>query len=62
MVYGALTSPLRRTFPFEMALAAFVIFTVFLFWLVKVKERVVSWWDESAGQGSKVKSQMPDTI
>jgi uncharacterized membrane protein len=60
MVYGALTSPVRRTLPLEMAVVAFVIFTVFLFWLVKVKERVVNWW-EQGGHKARPYTTSPST-
>ena len=40
MVYGFLTWPIHRRLSFELALVAFVAFSVFLYWLVKVKDRV----------------------
>jgi uncharacterized membrane protein len=42
MVYGVLSLPLHGRLTFEQALLAFAAFSVFLFWLVKVKDRVVS--------------------
>jgi uncharacterized membrane protein len=39
MVYGFLTWPIHRRLSFELALVAFVAFSVFLYWLVKVKDR-----------------------
>ncbi len=41
MVYGFLTWPIHRRLSFEMALVAFVAFSAFLYWLVKVKERLL---------------------
>ena len=40
MVYGVLSTPLHRRLPFEQAVMAFVIFSVFLYGLVRLKERV----------------------
>jgi uncharacterized membrane protein len=42
MVYGFLTWPIHRRLTFEQALAAFAAFTVFLYWLVKLKDRVLT--------------------
>jgi uncharacterized membrane protein len=42
MVYGFLTWPIHRRLSFEQALVAFVVFTVFLYWLVTLKDRIVS--------------------
>ena len=42
MVYGFLTWPIHRRLAFEQALAAFAMFTVFLYWLVKLKDRVLA--------------------
>jgi hypothetical protein len=41
MVYGFLTWPIHKRLSFELALVAFVAFSVFLYWLVKVKDRVL---------------------
>jgi hypothetical protein len=38
MVYGVISTPLHRRLPFEGAVAAFVVFSVFLFGLVKLKD------------------------
>jgi uncharacterized membrane protein len=42
MVYGFLTWPIHRRLAFEQSLAAFAVFTVFLYWLVKVKDRLLT--------------------
>lgn len=42
IVYGVLTIPLHRRLPLEQTLLAFVAFSLFLFFLVKVKARVVA--------------------
>jgi uncharacterized membrane protein len=42
MVYGFLTWPIHRRLTFEQALLAFVAFTVILYGLVKLKDRVLS--------------------
>ena len=42
MVYGVLSLPLHRRLTFVQALVAFVLFSLFLFALVKVKEGIVS--------------------
>jgi hypothetical protein len=42
MVYGFFTSPLRRRLTFEQALIAFVLFTVFLYGLVTLVDRVLT--------------------
>jgi uncharacterized membrane protein len=42
MAYGVLSTPLHRRLPLEQALVAFAAFTLFLFFLVKVKPRVVA--------------------
>jgi uncharacterized membrane protein len=41
MVYGVVSAPIHRQLTFGQALAAFGVFSVFLFALVKVKDRVV---------------------
>jgi len=41
MVYGFLTWPIHRRLTFEQALVAFVAFTVVLYGLVKLKDRVL---------------------
>lgn len=41
MVYGSPSLPLHGRLSFAQALIAFVVFSLFLFWLVKVKDRVV---------------------
>ncbi len=38
MVYGVLSAPIHRRLPFPQAVAAFAVFSVFLFVLVKVKD------------------------
>jgi uncharacterized membrane protein len=40
MVYGFLTWPIHRRLSFEQALGAMLVFSAFLYWLVKVKDRV----------------------
>jgi uncharacterized membrane protein len=40
LVYGLLTLPIHGTLTFEQALLAFVLFTVLMFWTVKLKERI----------------------
>jgi uncharacterized membrane protein len=42
MVYGFLTWPIHRSLSFEQALVAFVALTVLLYWLVKLKDRVLT--------------------
>jgi uncharacterized membrane protein len=42
MVYGFLTWPIHRRLGFEQALVAFAAFTVLLYWLVRLKDRVLS--------------------
>jgi uncharacterized membrane protein len=42
MVYGVVSTPLHRQLTFPQALAAFAAFSVFLFGLVKLKERLVN--------------------
>jgi len=42
MVYGFLTWPIHRRLTFEQALAAFALFTVVLYGLVKLKDRVLA--------------------
>ena len=42
MVYGVLSSPIHRRLPFEQALLAFVVFSVCLYGLVKLKDRLVN--------------------
>jgi uncharacterized membrane protein len=42
MVYGFLTWPIHRRLSFEQSLVAFVAFTIFVYWLVKVKDRMLS--------------------
>jgi uncharacterized membrane protein len=39
MVYGVVSTPIHRQLTFAQALVAFTAFSVFLFWLVKLKER-----------------------
>ena len=41
MVYGFLTWPIHRRLGFEQALTAFALFTVALYGLVKLKDRVL---------------------
>jgi uncharacterized membrane protein len=41
MVYGVISTPLHRRLPFEGAVIAFAVFSLFLFGLVKLKERAV---------------------
>jgi len=41
MVYGVISTPLHKRLPFEQAVAAFAVFSLFLYGLVKVKERIV---------------------
>ncbi len=42
MVYGYLTWPIHRRLAFEQALVAFAALTVLLYWLVKLKDRVLT--------------------
>ena len=42
MVYGFLTWPIHRRLTFEQALVAFAVFTVFLYGLVKLKDRMLT--------------------
>jgi uncharacterized membrane protein len=49
MVYGLLTLPIHRKLTFEQALLAFVLFSVLMYWLVKVKERIVARWRLQGG-------------
>jgi uncharacterized membrane protein len=42
MVYGVLSSPIHRRLTFEQALIAFVVFTAFLYGLVRLKDRLLS--------------------
>jgi uncharacterized membrane protein len=42
MVYGFLTWPIHRSLSFEQALVAFVALTVVLYWLVKLKDQVLT--------------------
>ena len=42
MVYGVLSSPIHQGLTFERALVAFVVFSVFLYGLVKLKDRLLS--------------------
>ena len=41
MVYRVLSAPIHRRLPFSLALAAFAIFTLAMFWLVRLKAAVV---------------------
>ena len=41
MVYGVLSTPLHRRLPFEQAVMAFAVFSLFLYGLVTLKNRVV---------------------
>ena len=41
MVYGVLSTPIRRRLPFEQAVMAFAIFCAFLYGLVKIKEHLL---------------------
>jgi peptidoglycan/LPS O-acetylase OafA/YrhL len=41
MVYGVVSTPLHRALSLQQAIIAFAIFSLFLFGLVKLKERVV---------------------
>jgi fucose 4-O-acetylase-like acetyltransferase len=41
MVYGFFSRAIRRSLSIESALAAYVLFTVFLFTLVRLKRRIV---------------------
>ena len=40
MAYGVLSAPLHRRLPLEWAYAAFILFSLMLFALVKLKEHV----------------------
>jgi hypothetical protein len=42
MVYGVLSLPLHRRLTLEQALIGYMLFSLFLFWLVTVKGRVVA--------------------
>ena len=42
MVYGVLSSPIHRGLTFEQVLIAFAVFSVFLYGLVKLKDRLLS--------------------
>ena len=42
LVYGVLSAPLHRRLPLEQVVVAFVTFSLFLFFLVRVKARVVA--------------------
>ena len=41
MVYGLLTLPIHRRLTFEQAFAAFAMFCVLMYWLVRLKHRLV---------------------
>jgi uncharacterized membrane protein len=43
MVYGLLTLPIHRRLTLEQALAAFAMFSVLMYWLVRLKHRLVPW-------------------
>jgi uncharacterized membrane protein len=43
LVYGVLSTPIHRRLPFPVAIAAFVIFTVAMFGLVRLKDAVQRW-------------------
>jgi len=53
MVYGVVSTPLHRQLPFPAAVAAFVLFSLFLFGLVKVKEHFVARSGQPAAGGSR---------
>jgi hypothetical protein len=48
MVYGFLTWPIHRSLTFEQAMVAFVLFTVMLYGLVRLKDRVVTGRQQAA--------------
>lgn len=54
MAYGVISFPLHRRLPFEAALAALVLFSLFLFALVRLKERVQ--WRPRAGRLAPARS------
>jgi hypothetical protein len=43
MVYGIVSIPLHRALTFNQALVAYVVFTLFLFGLVKLKDRATKY-------------------
>ena len=49
MAYGVLSLPLHRRLPFEMALASLVLFSLILFALVRLKDRL-QWRPGRAGR------------
>jgi uncharacterized membrane protein len=52
LVYGVISTPLHRALTFRTALVAFVLFTVFKFFLARAKDRVVSRWKGASGARS----------
>jgi hypothetical protein len=52
LVYGVLSAPIHRRLPFSLALAAFAMFTVAMFGLVRVKRAAVA-----RGRSPNVKSR-----
>jgi uncharacterized membrane protein len=53
MVYGFLTWPIHRRLTFEQALVAFALFTVFLYGLVKLKDRMLTARRRTSGLSSR---------
>jgi uncharacterized membrane protein len=49
MVYGVVASPFHRSLSFEAALGGYLILLVFLYLLVRLKDRLVRRWSEPAG-------------
>jgi uncharacterized membrane protein len=48
MVYGVLSLPIHRRLTFGQALVAFIVFSLFLFWLVTLKRKFVARWTHSS--------------
>ena len=56
MVYGVVSTPLHRALSFGQAVAAMVVFSLFLFWLVRLKQR---WTSTRAGEKSTTITAYP---
>jgi uncharacterized membrane protein len=53
LVYGVISWNLHRALSFQMAVAGFALFAVFMFLLVKAKDRIVDAWNRPAPMGGR---------